>query len=1265
MTTIKITELTDIGANLASSTVLPVVNMSGTPTTQKTILGNIANVILGGAGGNYVAVGAATLAGTVTTNAQPNITSTGSLTGLTVSNAAGTVNFSNTANVTLGAVGNLHIAGGTAGQLLSTNGNGTLSWASDTTTYGNSNVVSLMASFGSNTITTTGNVSVGNIIGNGQALTNIAGANVSGTVGNANLAQYLNVSDVNNNFSYHVVLSAGSGDKSLHIDADDNLQYNPADGTLTATRVDATYVLADLQFSNGYPAANVTGLGNIATINLSGSNSNVLYGNGVFAAVVGGGNTGNVTFNDINIIGTGNLHLQPDPANAASYLDIFLTSGPDLHLVASNGANLILGEDDGPNVMTSWDGNVYIQSWDTGTGNVGGIWSFGGDGALTLPNDANIAIYGNTTQFNTCPNGFLGLNSYDAGSNNIARVGISSADKLVGIGVSDPITELDYNWSFINGGGTIFPTLTVDLHNGGNQTAQTLQFGDPTQQAIITGPTPSANVNAQRLIIQGQRGNGQNSEGGDVYVWAGDAQINGGDIKIYAGDADNASAGGGGYINLAGGDGFDNGGDITLNGGYSANGYGGQISITGGQGQTDGGPASITGGYATAGNGGAVNITGGTSSVGPSAYGNVEIGSGIYGWSFNNEGNLVLPGNTFAVNYANGTQVPLGGGGANTGNVTFSDQIVLGTGSNDGGGGLYLAPGPASIANSAVQYLRVRGGDYPTHIHLDTGNNEYYDQYFGADSRYVKLEANGNIVINADDYNGNAGTWTFDTTGNLTLPGDIVGTANANFTIYSNAAAHEFIFGDDGTFYAPDNVVLGGTSIYIGPGANTLTGIEHEVFIASSNNFAYVQAVVNNVSDNGSADWVALGAKGDDTGGQASLGFTSSGFGDANYSITGNGDGYVFVQSYGPGQTLLGGGGNLVLTTGSQGTTKDIIFGTGGFLSSNIFGRISHANNSLELSRTGATITFPDATEQNTAWTGSVTTIANGNSNVNIATSNGNIVITSAGTNGWNFDSTGNLTIPGSSGGFIKTVSNASIGVAAVDNGTNNPAQLLSMTNAGAATSIISAYATNATIQTNATGTLNTWQFDNAGNLTLPTSGHIIVSGGLVSSGASPAPTINGFSITNSVGISGNGNIAGNNISATGNVTAQGVGTNMVRRANTISGSNTAVTLDNLNAYVGGTPKRLYIGAATSNMTMAGQSQTMSTGALAVSSWINVPIVTGTGNGFAMSGAITNDGDTAVLNVTDQGAGSGTWRVTGMIANTSANLYSVSIERLA
>jgi len=68
------------------------------------------------------------LTGTLTTAAQPNITSAGSLSGLTVSNATGIVNFTTTANVTLGAVANLHISGGTSGYVLQTDGSGTLSW---------------------------------------------------------------------------------------------------------------------------------------------------------------------------------------------------------------------------------------------------------------------------------------------------------------------------------------------------------------------------------------------------------------------------------------------------------------------------------------------------------------------------------------------------------------------------------------------------------------------------------------------------------------------------------------------------------------------------------------------------------------------------------------------------------------------------------------------------------------------------------------------------------------------------------------------------------------------------------------------------------------------------------------------------------------------------------------------------------------------------------------------------------------------------------
>ena len=55
---------------------------------------------------------------------------------------------------------------------------------------------------------------------------------------------------------------------------------------------------------------------------------------------------------------------------------------------------------------------------------------------------------------------------------------------------------------------------------------------------------------------------------------------------------------------------------------------------------------------------------------------NVDIVAGSYDWIFGNDGNLTLPGNTFAVNYANGTPVSLGGNysDSNTGTNVYSSE---------------------------------------------------------------------------------------------------------------------------------------------------------------------------------------------------------------------------------------------------------------------------------------------------------------------------------------------------------------------------------------------------------------------------------------------------------------------------------------------------------------------------------------------------------------------------------------------------------------
>jgi len=160
-----------------------------------------------------------------------------------------------------------------------------------------------------------------------------------------------------------------------------------------------------------------------------------------------------------------------------------------------------------------------------------------------------------------------------------------------------------------------------------------------------------------------------------------------------------------------------------------------------------------------------VSVVSGTPPVFPDGF---YVRNNNLNWIFGTDGNLTLPTGGASINYANGS--PYGGGGANTGNVTFSDQIVIGTGISNLVSGLYLAPSSSSA--NAVQYLRVRGDvTYePTHIHFDTGNNQYFNQFIGDDNKYVLLSNTGNIVINTSDYGSNTAQWTFGVDGEFYLP---------------------------------------------------------------------------------------------------------------------------------------------------------------------------------------------------------------------------------------------------------------------------------------------------------------------------------------------------------------------------------------------------------------------------------------------------------------------------------------------------------------
>ena len=225
--------ITGTGANIEGTA-----NITGNLSAGNASLGNLVTAnFFSGAGNNLSnisasnvtgQVGNSLIAGTVYTNAQPNITSVGSLTGLTVSNATGIVDFTTTANVTLGAVGNLHISGGSANYVLQTDGSGTLSWAAQSGGGGGANIsngnsnVNIPVAGGNINFSATGNANVMTITGTGA---NISGyANITGNIALSGANVSLgNVSNLH--------ITGGSNTFVLSTDGSGNLSWAAASGT--------------------------------------------------------------------------------------------------------------------------------------------------------------------------------------------------------------------------------------------------------------------------------------------------------------------------------------------------------------------------------------------------------------------------------------------------------------------------------------------------------------------------------------------------------------------------------------------------------------------------------------------------------------------------------------------------------------------------------------------------------------------------------------------------------------------------------------------------------------------------------------------------------------------------------------------------------------------------------------------------------------------------------------------------------------------------
>lgn len=124
----------------------------------------------------------------------------------------------------------------------------------------------------------------------------------------------------------------------------------------------------------------------------------------------------------------------------------------------------------------------------------------------------------------------------------------------------------------------------------------------------------------------------------------------------------------------------------------------------------------------------------------------------------------------------------------------------------------------------------------------------------------------------------------------------------------------------------------GVTTLPVGSNANTfLESLTNPVIVVDANLDDYTQIAFQNRSANANAstDYIAYSNNGNDNAGYIDMGITSSAFNDPDFTITGPGDGYIFMVGAEGGTDK----GNLVFATGDTGSENKIIFAAGGLSS--------------------------------------------------------------------------------------------------------------------------------------------------------------------------------------------------------------------------------------------------------------------------------------------------------------------------------------------
>ena len=689
-------------------------------------------------------------------------------------------------------------------------------------TYGNSNVTTLLSAFGSNVVSTTGNISSGYFIGNGSTLTSVTGANISGSVSQANYANTANaVAGANVSGSVAQATYANTANAVAGANVSGSVAqatYANTANAVAGANVSGTVASATTADTvTGNAQANITSVGTLSSLSVSGNiTGSYILGNGSqltgLPATYGNSNVATLlsAFGSNTISTTGNVTSGNLLTGGILSVGGDVTIGGNLSVAGNTitvNTEIVNQTETVTGNITA--GNVLTAGLVSATGNVTGNYILGNGSQLT----GIAASYGNSNVATLLAS--FGSNTVSTSGNitvgNISTTGNISVQANSGIVSSSSNIVFDSLGQMILNPGYVTSSGDLDFYTNSLTNYSELWLHDSGNAVISTGGAAHNWIfdTAGNLSAPGSISTAGNVTAGQ-FIGNGSAltSLTGSNVSGTVANATYATSAGSATTATTAGTVTTNaqpnitsvgtlssvsvtanvtGGNVLTGGIISSTGNitGGNISATAHTGTT----VSVTG-----------NITGGNILTGGaiSAGGNLTVGNLITGGSSGN----IFGANNISANSFTATYTP----GSTTGSG------ILSQGANTQGGAGYYdflkatnQSGGATNPNKSFR-LNSTGG-------LEIINSAYTSTIFS-------IADNGNAVVQ-----GNlqvTGTLTYVSTTNLNVSNALITLANAATTpaqangggIQLNGANANIIYtnGNDSWNFNKPLVVTGGVS---------------------------------------------------------------------------------------------------------------------------------------------------------------------------------------------------------------------------------------------------------------------------------------------------------------------------------------------------------------------------------------------------------------------------------------------------------------------